>query len=73
MLRLDLVTREADGLDVLALIIDVILPVREWFCRMVDRLLDVSDEIVDKGRGMNSTVSENPTRGRDGPSNDAFA
>lgn len=40
---------------------------------MVDRLLDVSDEIVDKGRGMNSTVSENPTRGRDGPSNDAFA
>lgn len=73
MSRLDLVTLEDGGLDVLELIIDVILPVREWFGRMVDRLLDVSDEIVDKGRGMNSTVSENSTRGRDGPSNDTFA
>lgn len=32
----------------------------------MDSELSVSDEIVDSGRGMYSTLSENPTRGRDG-------
>ena len=31
---------------------------------MVDMELDVSEETVDNGRGMNSTVSEKTTRGR---------
>ena len=52
------------GLEVPPLIIDEMLPVREWLARIVDRLLDVSDEMVDSGRGINSIVSENPTRGR---------
>lgn len=59
--RLDL----ADGgLEVPPLIIEEMLPVREWLARIVDRLLDVSEEMVDSGRGINSIVSENPTRGR---------
>lgn len=52
----------------LALMMDVMLPVTEWLARSVDRLLEVSDDIVDRGRGMNSTVSEKPTLGRDDPS-----
>jgi hypothetical protein len=52
------------GLCAPALTMDVMLPVTEWLARMVDRLLDVSEEIVDSGRGMNSTVSEKPTRAR---------
>lgn len=31
---------------------------------MVDMELEVSEEIVESGLGMNSTVSEKPTRGR---------
>lgn len=33
---------------------------------MVDRELSVSEEIVESGRGIYSTFSANPTRGRDG-------
>ena len=47
---------------------DVILFETEWLARTVDMLLDVSEDIVDNGRGMNSKTSENPTReGRGGP------
>lgn len=42
------------------------LPVTEWLARIVDKLLDVSEDMVESGRGMNSTVSEKPTRVRDG-------
>jgi hypothetical protein len=42
----------------------VMLPVTECDARMVDIELDVSEDIVDSGRGMNSMVSEKPTRGR---------
>jgi hypothetical protein len=55
---------EDGGLCAPALTMDVMLPVTEWLAKMVDRLLDVSEEIVDSGRGMNSTVSEKPTRAR---------
>lgn len=34
--------------------------------RIVDIELPLSDEMVDNGRGMNSRVSENPTRAREG-------
>lgn len=47
--------------DVPPLTRDVMLLVTEWLARTVDMLLDVSDEIVDKGRGMYSRTSENPT------------
>ncbi len=46
--------------------IEVMLPVTEWLARMVDKLLDVSEDMVESGRGINSTVSEKPTRVRDG-------
>ena len=52
------------GLEVPPLTMDVILPVTEWEARTVDMELEVSEEIVESGRGMNSMVSENPTRGR---------
>lgn len=58
------------GLEAPALTMDVMLPVTEWPARMVDRVLDVSDEIVERGRGMNSIVSEKPTRGLGKPSNE---
>jgi hypothetical protein len=43
---------------------DVMLPVKEWFPRIVDVLPSVSEEIIDNGRGITSIVSENPTRVR---------
>ena len=49
------------GLDVPPLTRDVMLLVTEWLARTVDMLLDVSDEMVDKGRGMYSRTSENST------------
>ena len=45
----------------LALRMDVMLPVRECEGRMVDIELEVAEEIVERGRGMNSSLSENPT------------
>lgn len=49
-------------------IMDVILLETEWVARTVDILLEVSEEIVDSGRGINSKTSEKPTReGRCGP------
>lgn len=62
-LRPDLTLMEDCGLDELPPpIMDVILLETEWLGRTVDILLDVSEEIVDNGRGMNSKTSENPTR-----------
>lgn len=46
------------------LIIDEMLFPTEW-PQIVDAELVVSDETVDNGRGMYSTFSEKPTRGRD--------
>ena len=43
-------------------IMDVILLETECVARTVDILLDVSEEMVDSGLGMNSKTSENPTR-----------
>ena len=43
-----------------ALTRDVMLLVTEWPERIVDMLLDVSDEMVDKGRGMYSRTSGGP-------------
>ena len=57
----DLPILTVGGLDVPALTMDVILPVTEWLARAVDRLLEVSEDIVDSGRGMYSTVSAKPT------------
>lgn len=54
----------ADCVGGLAAAKELILPVREWVPRIVELLPSVSDEIKDKGRGMTSTVSEKPTRGR---------
>ena len=34
--------------------------VTEWLAQIVDMLLDVSDEMVDKGRGMYSRTSGGP-------------
>lgn len=48
-------------LDMPPLARDVMLLVTEWLARIVDMLLDVSDEMVDKGRGMYSRTSENST------------
>lgn len=56
-------TRFAGGLGVPRLSIDEILLLTEWPSRVV---LPASEEIVDSGRGINSTLSENSTRGRDG-------
>ena len=56
------------GLGAPALTMDVMLPVTEWPARIVDRLLDVSDEMVERGRGINSIVSEKPTRALGTPS-----
>ena len=62
-LRPDLALMVDCGLDELPPpIMDVILLETEWLGRTVDILLDVSEEIVDNGRGMNSKTSENPTR-----------
>lgn len=64
------------GLGAPPLTRDVMLPVTEWLTEWlastVDRLLDVSDEIVDKGRGINSIVSEKPTRGLVSPSKEVL-
>ena len=49
------------GLAGLELMTDEMLPETEWVPLTVDMELSVSDEIVDNGRGINSTVSENPT------------
>ena len=46
---------------------DVTLFVTEWLARMVDILLDVSEEMVDNGRGMNSRTSDILTRDRSCP------
>ena len=40
------------------------LPLRECEGRTVDIELEVAEEIVERGRGMYSSLSENPTRGR---------
>lgn len=52
------------GLEV-PLRIELMLPLSEWEGRTVESELDVPVEIVERGRGMNSRVSEKPTRGRD--------
>ena len=69
VIRPDLVLKVGCELDELPPpIIDVILLETEWVARTVDILLEVSEEIVDNGLGMNSNTSENPTReGRSGP------
>lgn len=56
--------RVVGGLGVLRLSSEDILVLTEWPL-MVDTELSVSEEIVDRGRGMNSTLSEKPTRGLD--------
>lgn len=43
---------------------ELTLPVKEWVPRIVELLPSVSEEIKDNGRGMKSTRSEKPTRGR---------
>ena len=55
------------GLEAPPLNKDVILLLTEWLARMVDMLLDVSEEIVDRGRGMNSRTSDILTRDRSCP------
>lgn len=57
--------RETGGLGVLRLRTEEMLLLTEW-PRTVDIELSVSDEIVESGRGMYSTSSENSTRGLDG-------
>lgn len=57
--------RMEGGLGVPRLSIDEMLLLTEW-PRIVDMELSVSEEMVDSGRGMISTLSEKPTRGRDG-------
>lgn len=53
------------GLGVPSPTIEVTLPEIEWLGRIVDMLLDVSEDIVDNGREMYSNLSANPTiRGR---------
>ena len=53
------------GLGVPSPLMEVTLPDTEWLCRMVDMLLDVSDDIVESGLVMYSNLSANPTtRGR---------
>lgn len=52
------------GLDVPALVSDDMLPDNEWLRRIVAIELEVSEEIVESGRGMNSNVSEKPTLAR---------
>lgn len=47
-----------------ATLIDATLPLRECPARTVDILLDVSEEIMERGRGMNSRSSAKTTRGR---------
>lgn len=44
--------------------IEEMLPVTECDARIVESELEVSEEMVDSGRGINSRVSENPTLGR---------
>jgi hypothetical protein len=46
---------------------ELMLFVTECEALIVDMELDVSDEIVDSGRGINSSVSEKPTLGRAPP------
>lgn len=46
------------GLEVPVLKKDVILLVSEWLARIVDTLLDVSEEMVDNGRGIYSKTSD---------------
>jgi hypothetical protein len=62
--RITLLTA-GEGLTEPPLMIEVILPVTECEARTVERELEVSEEIVESGRGMNSTVSEKPTLGRE--------
>jgi len=57
----ELITRVGLGVG---LAIELILPDSEWQPRIVELLPSVSDEIIDRGRGITSTCSENPTRGR---------
>lgn len=57
--------RTDGGLDAPILSTDEMLLFTEWPLR-VDTELSVSEEMVESGRGMNSTLSENPTRGREG-------
>lgn len=57
--------REEGGLGVPKLRTEEILLLTEWPL-IVENELSVSDEIVESGRGMISTLSEKPTRGRDG-------
>jgi hypothetical protein len=58
-------SRFGEGLDrVGGLLRDDTLPLREWVGRTVDVLPSVSEEIMERGRGITSTVSEKPTRGR---------
>lgn len=52
------------GLEVPALVSDDMLPDNEWLRRIVAIELEVSEEIVESGRGMNSNVSEKPTLAR---------
>lgn len=42
-------------------VLELRLPVAEWFGRIVDKLLDVSDEMTDNGRGMTVTFSTKST------------
>ena len=51
----------AGGLGVPSPTIEVTLPDTEWLGLIVDILLDVSEDIVDKGRDMYSSLSANPT------------
>lgn len=53
-----------EKLGVWALTTDEMLLATEWLARTVDMLLDVSEEIVDSGRGMYSTEFANRARGR---------
>lgn len=46
------------------LAMELTLPESEWHPRMVELLPSVSEEIIESGRGMTSTCSENPTLGR---------
>lgn len=60
-----MIVREDGGLGVLRLRTEEMLLLTE--CpRTVDSELSVPDEMVERGRGINSTLSENPTRSRDG-------
>lgn len=54
--------QERRGFGLVAM--ELILPEREWFPRIVEVLPSVSDDINDNGRGITSTVSEKPTLGR---------